>query len=203
MGMLRHLLALFAAACSVCLSDCSPQSVAASCERHYPRLSREAIVNGSKPYILGGAAQDCTNCKSEHLYSRFCRFDLDRNLSSVLADKDPFMRWTAVGKTENCAADEQERFLARMISLNEWRFLTLTPCDLWQLIRGQTIWFAGDSMTKDLFKAVECFLFEFWDSKTWDEMRHKHREPHRDDVLQLGADAVRPSCVDLPEGSPS
>ena len=188
------------AAMSVRLSLCSPLDVAANCESHYPRLSREAIIKGSKPYLLGGAAKSCTNCESDHPYAQFCGFRLDRNLSSVLADKDMFMRWVAVGKTENCAVDEQDSFLARMIALEEWSLLQLTPCDLWTQIHGRTIWFAGDSQTRDLFKAVECFMYEFWDGHTWEQIRYKHREPHKDDVKHLGADAVRPSCIDLPEG---
>lgn len=111
------------------------------------------------------------------------------------------MRWTAVGKTENCAADEQTSFLNKMIASEEWPLLQMTPCDLWNQIQGPTVWFDGDSMTKDLFKAVECFMYEFWDSRTWEEMRHKHREPHKDDALHIGADSVRPSCVDLPKGN--
>ena len=115
--------------------------------------------------------------------------------------KKYFCRWTAVGKVENCAVDLQEQLLAKMIATNEWSFLTLSPCDLWAMIKGRTTWFAGDSMTKDLFKAVECFMYEFWDSESWEAMRRQHREPHRDDALPGDASSMRPSCIDLPEGN--
>ena len=184
------------------LCNCNPSKFAQDCPKHYPPLSREAILNGTKPYILGGRPKECVNCESHHVYSQFCRFDLNSSLSQYWADKDPFMRWTAVGKIENCELRFQNSFQARLIDLNEWDMLSMTPCDLWGLIRGRTVWFAGDSMTKDFFKAVECFLYEFWSSELWESMRRKHREHHRDDYMESTAASMRPTCVDLPEGKP-
>jgi hypothetical protein len=37
----------------------------------------------------------------------------------------------------------------------------LTPCELFQRIRGRTLWFAGDSQTWAFFLSAECFLREF------------------------------------------
>jgi len=36
-----------------------------------------------------------------------------------------------------------------------------SPCELFQRIRGRTLWFMGDSQTWNLFYAAECFLREF------------------------------------------
>jgi hypothetical protein len=36
-----------------------------------------------------------------------------------------------------------------------------TPCELFQRIRGRTLWFVGDSQTWALYQAAECFLREF------------------------------------------
>ncbi|WIA13627.1 hypothetical protein OEZ85_007191 [Tetradesmus obliquus] len=45
--------------------------------------------------------------------------------------------------------------------------LQLTPCDLWPYLRGRTLWVIGDSMAKDLYRALRCFLIEFQDLKTY------------------------------------
>lgn len=39
----------------------------------------------------------------------------------------------------------------------------MTPCDLFRQIRGRTLWVIGDSMSKDLTKALKCFMLEFFD----------------------------------------
>ncbi|KAI8471073.1 MAG: hypothetical protein J3K34DRAFT_244030 [Monoraphidium minutum] len=43
--------------------------------------------------------------------------------------------------------------------------LRLSPCDLFPYLRGRTLWLMGDSHTKGLFKALQCFLFDLWDGK--------------------------------------
>ncbi|KAI3433673.1 hypothetical protein D9Q98_003482 [Chlorella vulgaris] len=41
------------------------------------------------------------------------------------------------------------------------RLQDVTPCELFQRIRGRTLWLLGDSQTWSLFTAAECFLREF------------------------------------------
>ncbi|KAI8471062.1 MAG: hypothetical protein J3K34DRAFT_458522 [Monoraphidium minutum] len=41
----------------------------------------------------------------------------------------------------------------------------LSPCDLWTYLRGRTLWLIGDSHGKQLYKSLQCFLFDFWDGK--------------------------------------
>ena len=36
-----------------------------------------------------------------------------------------------------------------------------TPCQLFQRIRGRTLWFVGDSQTWHFFYSAECFLRSF------------------------------------------
>mgnify|MGYP001810714616 CR=1 FL=1 len=36
-----------------------------------------------------------------------------------------------------------------------------TPCELFQRIRGRTLWFLGDSQTWNFYYAAECFMREF------------------------------------------
>lgn len=69
--------------------------------------------------------------------------------------------------------------------------LTLTPCDLFELLEGKTLWLVGDSMTQvlspalmrssnmqvtpifklevsvqELQRALQCFFYEFWELET-------------------------------------
>ena len=43
------------------------------------------------------------------------------------------------------------------------KLLAFSPCDLWPLIRGRTLWIVGDSHSYDLFHAITCFLVQLWD----------------------------------------
>lgn len=38
-----------------------------------------------------------------------------------------------------------------------------SPCDLWPLIRGRTLWVVGDSHSYDFFHAAACFQLDLWD----------------------------------------
>ena len=43
--------------------------------------------------------------------------------------------------------------------------VNFSPCQLWPLIRGRTIWIVGDSHSYDFFHAATCFLLDLWDYK--------------------------------------
>uniref|UniRef100_A0A383VEI9 Uncharacterized protein n=1 Tax=Tetradesmus obliquus TaxID=3088 RepID=A0A383VEI9_TETOB len=45
------------------------------------------------------------------------------------------------------------------------KWLQLSPCDLVPFLRGRTLWLLGDSHTKTLYRALQCFLFDFWNQK--------------------------------------
>jgi hypothetical protein len=39
--------------------------------------------------------------------------------------------------------------------------LSLLPCDLWALIRGRTLWLAGDSQSQRFYAQLRCFLADY------------------------------------------
>jgi hypothetical protein len=41
--------------------------------------------------------------------------------------------------------------------------LDLSPCDLLPYLRGRTLWLIGDSHSKTFYRALQCFLIDFWD----------------------------------------
>lgn len=48
-----------------------------------------------------------------------------------------------------------------------WR---LQPCELMRYLQGRTTWLIGDSFMKQTYRALTCFLIDFWD--------HQECEPH-------------------------
>ena len=40
------------------------------------------------------------------------------------------------------------------------RLLTLTPCDMWPLLQGRTLWVVGDSISQVKFRAATCCHIE-------------------------------------------
>lgn len=47
-------------------------------------------------------------------------------------------------------------------SLGGGEALRMTPCDLLPYLRGRTLWLLGDSHSKAMYKALQCFLIDFW-----------------------------------------
>ncbi|KAI8471060.1 MAG: hypothetical protein J3K34DRAFT_520821 [Monoraphidium minutum] len=41
--------------------------------------------------------------------------------------------------------------------------LKASPCELYSYLRGRTLWLTGDSHSKQLYKALQCALIDFWD----------------------------------------
>lgn len=76
--------------------------------------------------------------------------------------------------------------------------LTMTPCDLWPLIQGRTLWVAGDSISQEFMRGLQCFMMEFWDMTVHDirgeYMAGAEFDEARDKVLGGW-------CVHLPEGT--
>ena len=66
----------------------------------------------------------------------------------------------------------------------------MTPCDIWELLQGRKLWVVGDSQALDLFKALECFLSEFWSYQDWEQHRLSSPWPK-------GVETPRPSCIKL------
>lgn len=113
----------------------------AECPLEYRRLSVKDIQGGQKPYLLGGAQQPtCTNCARSDGWATVCQFKSGQLCSD----------WVQQGIINNWVERGYELALG------------LTPCDLWPLIQGRTLFLMGDSMMLDFYKSTQCFLYEFW-----------------------------------------
>ena len=117
------------------------QIPAAVCPFEYPRLDAKQIRAGKKPYIYGGQAINCKMCKEKDEQSKFCRKEAGAHA---------------------CSKDLQASLLGGQLNeMHRTDILTFTPCDLWKHLSGRTVWVSGDGTVEDMFKALECFLYEF------------------------------------------
>ena len=143
-----------------------------SCPLQYPRLTADQIRTGSKPYIYGGAPEDCVLCKSQEREARFCR-----------KEEDPHV----------CSKDLQKALIGGQLNeMEKSDILTFTPCDMWPHLKGRTIWFSGDGTQEDMFRALECFMFEFMATRsaTKNDWRHPPKfsanESNRLGIIRVG-----------------
>ncbi|CAL8465497.1 g5033 [Coccomyxa elongata] len=114
-----------------------------SCPVKYPRLTVEEIRGGRYPYLYGGGPEGCRHCKSEDHVAKFCQFGLD-----------------GFGQ---CWGGRREQLIHYYLQRGFNDILTFTPCDLWPMLRGRTLYFSGDSQTQDFMMAAHCFMYEFTD----------------------------------------
>ena len=134
------------------------------CPLQYPRLTANQIKAGSRPYIYGAPAKDCVLCKSQEREARFCRKE----------EGDPHV----------CSQDLQQALIGGQLNeMSRSNILTFTPCDMWPHLKRRTVWFAGDGTQEDMFRALECFMYEFLATQnaTKNEWRHpvKHTANER------------------------
>ncbi|KIY98626.1 hypothetical protein MNEG_9339 [Monoraphidium neglectum] len=64
-----------------------------------------------------------------------------------------------------CSQEQRAAGLRVAQQLRGGAALGVAPCDLWPYLRGRTLWLLGDSHSKQLFKALQCFLIDFWDGR--------------------------------------
>lgn len=113
----------------------------ATCPMDYPRLDAAQIKKGKKPYIYGGSARNCKMCKEMDEQAKFCRKEAGAHA---------------------CSKELQKSLLdGQLNEMHRSDILTFTPCDLWKHVSGRTVWVSGDGTVEDMFKALECFLYEF------------------------------------------
>ena len=118
------------------------------CPYPYKRHSVDDIQNGQVPYLFGGERRpDCRHCSSGKTWSNFCKYD------------------NALPGNPACGADRKKWLIDGFLERGFHDILTITPCDLFPLVKGRTIWVVGDSQSLDMSKALQCFLHEFWDLK--------------------------------------
>ncbi|EFN56574.1 hypothetical protein CHLNCDRAFT_144253 [Chlorella variabilis] len=72
-------------------------------------------------------------------------------------------------------------------------FAAFTPCELFQRIRGRTMWFMGDSQTWAFYYAAECFLREFAPSLR----RTPAVAPEENQQLKIVSHISPPLCLNL------
>lgn len=113
----------------------------ADCPMQYPRLTAKQLKAGKQPYIYGGNATNCKMCKEMDEQARFCRKEAGAHA---------------------CSKDLRQALLGGQLNeMHRSDILTFTPCDLWKHLSGRTVWVSGDGTVEDMFKALECFLYEF------------------------------------------
>ena len=95
----------------------------------------QEISKGKLPYLYGGKPPGCKNCKSTEFVSKFCQF----------------------GMTGHGQCDKGQIFylVQQLLDREFYEILQFTPCDLWPLLKGRTLYFSGDSQTQ-----VRRSLFE-------------------------------------------
>jgi hypothetical protein len=103
-----------------------------SCPFSYPRVAIADVRAGrAAPYLFGGIFDrpSCVNCKRGSLFPTFCGFKLN-------ATRLHF--WDE----QICAAETASRAV-HYAAKWERDALQLTPCDLFQYLKGRTLWIIG------------------------------------------------------------
>lgn len=144
----RHHMNTKEAALQTTASDHQVLQSSDGCPYPYERHSLGDIQNGQVPYLFGGERRpSCRHCSSGRTWSNFCKFD------------------NALPGNPACGADRKKWLIDGFLERGFHDILTITPCDLFPLVKGRTIWVVGDSQSLDMSKAMQCFLHEFWDLK--------------------------------------
>ena len=88
----------------------------------------QEITKGNLPYLYGGKPPGCKNCKSTEFVSKFCQY----------------------GMTGHGQCDKGQIYYLVQLFLDRefYEILQFTPCDLWPLLKGRTLYFSGDSQTQ-------------------------------------------------------
>ena len=94
-------------------------------------LPMQEISKGSLPYLYGGKPPGCKNCKSNDLVGKFCQYGM-----------------TGHGQ---CDKGQIYYLVQQFLDREFYEILQFTPCDLWPLLKGRTLYFSGDSQTQ-----VDC-----------------------------------------------
>ena len=112
-----------AACCLLLLTLCAAVTSAQRCPVEYPDQTVDDIRRGAKPYLLGGAIKPGDEARA---YYHSCKF---------------WPREAAV-----CSQQQQDSLLQDYLTQPGWEgLLTFSPCQLWQHIRGRTLYIVGDS----------------------------------------------------------
>ncbi|KAK9832530.1 hypothetical protein WJX81_006130 [Elliptochloris bilobata] len=150
-----------------------------TCPLRFDRIPYEDLQNGSRPYLFGGVQRpQCTNCHIDTLWANFCQY---KNSGPVCYD------WDIDGLSREFVA----RAEAGNVGARE--LLDMTPCDLFSFIRGRTLWLIGDSIQQEYMRAMQCFVYEWWD------MDIKHMDRYFPQATLEGL--LGGWCVEMPEST--
>ncbi|WIA23718.1 hypothetical protein OEZ85_000404 [Tetradesmus obliquus] len=106
-----------------------------------------------RPLLFGGVSSRCVSgCQSRAAvkpndWGNVCSFDPEKNVWGI------------------CTEQQAKNSFELAKKLGGGSILQLSPCDLVPFLRGRTLWLLGDSHTKTLYRALQCFLFDFWNQK--------------------------------------
>ena len=91
-------------------------------------LMVQEISKGSLPYLYGGKPPGCKSCKSSEFVSKFCQYGMPGH--------------------GQCDKGQIYYLVQQFLDREFHEVLQFTPCDLWPLLRGRTLYFSGDSQTQ-------------------------------------------------------
>lgn len=81
---------------------------------------------------------------------------------------------------------------------------SMLPCDLWSVIKGRTLWLAGDSQSQRMYRTIRCFLRDFLEpgpqKAVWDVVLARDTRVRRVS-LSVGLPALRFALCCAPSAS--
>lgn len=106
-----------------------------SCPFKYKKHDADSIrAMKQVPYLFGGiyksTGRPCVNCLRGGLWSKFCSFK--RGTGAAHWDQ------------QICTQQQAQQYMQRIVKLQHGaEMLQMTPCDLWQHMKGRTTWVIG------------------------------------------------------------
>ena len=98
----------------------------------------QEISKGALPYLYGGKPPGCKNCKSSEFVSKFCQYGMPGH--------------------GQCDKGQIYYLVQQFLDREFHEVLQFTPCDLWPLLKGRTLYFSGDSQTQVAHYQDPCGL---------------------------------------------
>lgn len=96
----------------------------------------QEISKGKLPYLYGGKPRGCKQCKSKEHVSQFCQFGMKGH--------------------GQCDKGQIYYLVQQLLDREFYEILQFTPCNLWPLLKGRTLYFSGDSQTQVTAEICPC-----------------------------------------------
>ncbi|WIA34853.1 hypothetical protein OEZ86_013151 [Tetradesmus obliquus] len=65
--------------------------------------------------------------------------------------------------TNKCQLSQTPGIMAALQQLEGDALSHFSPCELHEYLKGRTLWVIGDSMMRNIYYALRCFMTDFWD----------------------------------------